>query len=220
LKTQVVGLGAGGHAKVVIEILRFSDSFELIGLLDPKETLWGTDVLGVPVLGGDHLLPDVYKRGVRGVFVGVGATGEVWPRRRLYRMARAQGFEPVTAIHPTAVVSTSARIGCGGTVMAGAIVNAAARLGENVIVNSGAIVEHDCVIGDHAHIAPGAMLASAVHVGEGSHVGLGAAVLQGRRIGCNVVIGAGAVVVRDVRDDVVVTGVPARVLKARSDEHE
>ena len=216
LTITVVGLGAGGHAKVVVEILRLMDGIEIVCLLDRNAALWGTELVGVPVLGGDDLLLGLRQKGVRGVFVGVGATGEVGPRRGLYRMARSQGFELVTAIHPAAVVSTSARLGCGGTVMAGAIINADARLGENVIVNSGAIVEHDCVVGDHVHIAPGAKLASGVHVGDGSHVGLGAVVLQGRRVGCNAVIGAGAVVVRDVPDDVVVTGVPARVLRTRS----
>lgn len=200
----------------MIEILRLLEGTEVVGLLDRNEALWGSEVLGVEVLGGDDRLPDLYEKGVRGLFVGVGATGEAGPRRRLYEMARSHGFDLVTAVHPAAIVSPSARIGRGGTVMAGAIINAEARLGEDVIVNSGAIVEHDCVIGDHVHIAPGAKLASGVHVGDGSHIGLGAAILQGRRIGRNTVVGAGAVVIGDVADDLVVAGVPARVLRARS----
>lgn len=215
-KVQVLGLGAGGHAKVVIEILRLMEDVEVVALLDSNDTLWRSHVLGVPVLGGDDLLPDLYGKGIRTFFVGVGATGDMGPRRRLYRSTRAHGFDAITAIHPTAVISRTAQIGVGGTVMAGAIINAGAQIGEDVIVNSGALVEHDCVIGDHVHIAPGAKLASGVLVGDGSHIGLGAAIIQGKRIGRNAVVGAGAVVVRDIPDDVVVTGVPARVLRTRS----
>jgi len=212
---SVIGIGAGGHARVVIEILRLMGGYDLAGLLDSRPELQGAQVLGVPVLGDDSLLPGLYAQGVRHVFIGVGGTGDTRPRRRLYELARGLGFEIVAAIHPQAVLSPSAQIGRGPTVMAGAVINAAARLGENVIVNSGAIVEHDCVIGNHVHIASGARLASTVHVGDSAHIGLGACVRQCVRIGAGAIVGAGAVVVKDVPDDAVVVGVPARVLRKR-----
>jgi UDP-perosamine 4-acetyltransferase len=209
--SPVIGLGAGGHARVVIEILRLMGSYEVLGLLDKNQELWGTSVLGATVLKDDSLLAEMFERGVREAFIGVGSVGATHARRRLFDMARARGFEMVRAIHPAAVVSSSAEIGEGPTVMASAVINAAARLGDNVIVNTGAIVEHDCVIGHHVHIATGACLAGEVRVDEGTHVGLGARILQGVRIGRNAVVGAGAVVLRDVPDEVVVVGVPARV---------
>jgi len=210
---RVVGLGAGGHAKVVIEILRVMGGYKLVGLLDPKQELWNTKVLGVPVLGGDDLLPKLYKEGVRRAFIGLGTIGDTRPRRQLYEKARAQGFQIVRAIHPRAIISSSAVVGDGPTVMAGAIINANVRLGDDVIVNTGAIVEHDCIISNHVHIATGARLASTVHVGEGSHIGLGASIRQCICIGRNAIVGAGAVVVEDVPDDVVVAGVPARIMR-------
>lgn len=210
---QVIGLGAGGHAKVVIEILQLVGGYELVGLLDLRQDLWGVDVLGVPVLKDDSLLPELYAQGVRHAFIGLGTSGDTRPRKRLYTQVRRQGFQIVPAIHPQAAIAPSAKIGHGPTIMAGAIVNAAARLGDSVIVNSGAIIEHDCVIGDHVHVATGAMLAGNVHVGQGTHIGLGASVRQGIRVGCQAVVGAGAVVVDDVPDSVVVVGVPAGILK-------
>lgn len=215
MKPRVVGVGAGGHAKVVVDILRTAP-VEIVGLLERNAALWGTRVLGVKVLGGDDLLPQLRGDGVTHAFIGVGCTGDTAPRRRLHRIAKEHGFEIVSAIHATAVISQYATIGPGATLMPGSVVNAGTTLGENVIVNSGAIVEHDCTIGDHVHIATGARLASAVRVGHGSHIGLGASVRERCRIGRDVIVGAGAVVVDDVPDGVVVVGVPARVLSQRT----
>ena len=215
---QVIGLGAGGHAKVVIEILQLIGGYEFVGMLDPKEELWNSDILGVTVLGNDELLPELYNQGVRNAFVGLASVADTRPRRRLYEKVCQQGFQIVADIHPQAIISPSVEIGCGSTIMAGAVINAAARLGDNVIVNTGAIIEHDCIIGDHVHIAIGARLASNVHVGEGTHIGLGASIRQYIRIGRNAIVGAGAVVVDDVPDNVRVMGVPARVLEKGVDE--
>ena len=191
---RVVGLGAGGHAKVVVEILHLVGGYEVVGLLDPKQELWNTEVLGIPVLGDDSLLPELYKDGVRHAFIGLGTVGDTLPRRQLYEKARSQGFQVVQAIHPQAILSPSVEIGRGPTIMAGAVINANTRLGDNVVVNTGAIIEHDCTIGDHVHIATGARLASTVHVDEGAHIGVGASVRQCIRIGRNAIVGAGAVV--------------------------
>lgn len=212
---RVIGLGAGGHAKVVLEILQSLGEYEVIGLLDPKASLWGTSVLSARVLGDDRLLPELRQQGVQYAFIGLGSVGDTEPRRRLYDKAREHGFEIADAIHPQSVISPSAILGNGLTVMAGVVVNACVHLGVNGIINTGAIVDHDCVIGDHVHIATGAHLAGAIHVGEGTHIGLGASIIQGISIGKNVIVGAGAVVVKDIPDGVIAVGVPARVIKKR-----
>jgi UDP-perosamine 4-acetyltransferase len=209
---RVVGLGAGGHARVVIEILRSYEHYELVGLLDPKRELHGKSILGVQVLGDDERLNDLIRNGVEYFFVGVGSTGDTMPRKKLYEMALGYGLNPVDAIHPKAVVSPSVQVGRGVTIMAGAVINAGARIGSNVVVNTGAIVEHDCMISDHAHVATAAQLASTVEVGEGTHIGAGATVRQCVTIGESAIIGAGAVVVKNVSPHAVVVGVPARQL--------
>jgi UDP-perosamine 4-acetyltransferase len=211
MSIKVIGLGAGGHAKVVIEILQADDGYELVGLLDRKPDLQNQRVLGVPVLGNDELLPILKNEGIRHFFVGLGSIGDTTPRRRLFELAWHYDMQPVNAIHPQAIVSPSADAGQGVTMMAGAVLNACASLGANVVINTGAIVEHDCVIGDHVHIATGAKLASTVQVGAGAHIGAGATVRQCLTIGAGAIIGAGAVVIRDVAPHTVVVGVPARV---------
>jgi len=207
---KVVGLGAGGHAKVLIEILRAMGGFELIGLLDIDPDLKDSQVLGVPVLGNDNLLPELRAQGVDHAFIGIGSIGNNQPRVDLYKKATDSGFKMVQAIHPSAVISPSAETGAGLSVMATAVINAAAILGDNVIINTGAILEHDCVIGDHVHVATGARLAATVCVGDGAHIGAGATVRQSVTIGPGAVVGAGAVVVSDVPSDARVAGVPAR----------
>jgi sugar O-acyltransferase (sialic acid O-acetyltransferase NeuD family) len=209
----VLGLGAGGHAKVIIELLRATGGYEVIGLLDSREDLHGTEVLGIRVLGGDELLPEYFNQNVRCAFIGMGTVGDTTARRRLYEKVLDNGFECARAIHPQALVSASAAVGLGPTIMAGAVVNAGTRLGDNVIVNTGAIVEHDCTVGSHAHIATGAHVGGGVCIGEGAHVGIGATIRQGIVIGRGAIVGAGAVVVRQVPDSVTVVGVPADILK-------
>jgi UDP-perosamine 4-acetyltransferase len=213
VKPAVIGFGAGGHAAVLVETLQLDGEYEIVGLLDVEQSLHGTSVLGVPVLGTDELLPALYRKGVRLFFVGVGSVGDARARERLYVLGLDQGLEPIRVLHPRALVSRSTKLGRGAAILAGAIVNSRAEIGENVIVNSGAIIEHDCIVGSHAHVAPGAALAGGVNVGEGAHVGIGATIREGLRVGARAVVGAGAAVTKDVPENTTVVGVPARYLK-------
>lgn len=115
-----------------------------------------------------------------------------------------------TAIHPSAIISPSAKIGEGTVIMPGAIINAGARIGKHCIINTGASVDHGCVIGDFCHIAPHAALCGQVHVGDGTLIGVGAAVIPCKEIGKWCIVGAGAVVTAKVDDNKTVVGVPAK----------
>lgn len=159
MKIPVVGLGAGGHAKVVIDTLQQGDVYELIGLLDPDPELTGKCLLGVPILGGDERLKDLHASGIQHFFVGVGGTLDMRIRLRLFQYATTLGLKPISAIHPQSVISSAASLGRGVVAFALTAVNAGAVIGDNVILNTGSIVEHDCLVGDHVHISPGACLA-------------------------------------------------------------
>ena len=212
-KPSLIGLGAGGHSKVVIEILNLLGQYEVFGLLDRDPELEGTKIQGVKILGDDSLLPQLAERGVKYFFVGLGSTGDARPRKILFEKAREFNLKPVEVIHPRAVISPSAHIGGGAQIMANAVVNPSSVIGINNIINTGAIIEHDCVLGDHVHIATGAKLASSVKVGDMAHIGAGATVRQLINIGEGAIVGAGAVVVKDVPAGHTVVGNPAKRLK-------
>ena len=213
MSIKAIGLGAGGHAKVVIEIIRLMDTVDIVALLDKDSKLHGKKLLGIPVLGDDSALNDMREKGITHFFIGLGSVGDSSTRKRLFEQARAIGLQPVDAIHPGSEMSASARVGEGATIMANAVINASAIIGVNNIINTGAIVEHDCILGDHVHLATGASVASTVTIGSGAHIGAGATVRQLINIGEDSIVGAGATVVKDVPDGVTVVGNPAAPIK-------
>lgn len=209
---EVLIIGAGGHGRVVLEIVRAEGKYHPTGFIDADAALADTLVAGVPVLGTLNALPRVLRqrKGIRAVV----AIGDNRIRRGCAAKVVAAGVELVSVVHPSAIVSPSAKIGRNVVIAAGAIVGTEAILADSVLVNSGAIVDHECRIGEGVHVGPGAKLAGRVSVDAGAFIGLGAAVIQCCSIGAESIIGAGAVVIRDVEPGTTVVGVPARTIKA------
>ena len=208
----IIGLGAGGHGQVVLELVLASGRFAFAGFLDPDPAAGrGAEFT---VLGGDEKMEALHASGIKTAFNGVGGFGDGAAHRRVYEKAVALGFEFPWVAHPSAVVSPSAQLGFGTVVCAQAVVNTGARLGENVIVNTAASVDHHCVVGGHVHLAPGVRLAGGVHIGEGAQLGMGTVVREGVRVGARAVVGAGAVVLTDIPEDGFAVGVTAE-LRAR-----
>lgn len=201
---QILIIGAGGHARVVIDVVRAA-GFIPVAALDPSSV--GSSCNGVEVIGGDELAGSMFEGGLRRAVVAIGDNAL---RLRIGRRVREIGFALPTIIHPSAVVSPSAEIGDGTVVMPLAIINAAAKIGSIAIINSGAIVEHDCAIGDGAHIAPGSRLGGTVSVGIETLIGIGAVVRPEGSIGNHSVVGAGSTVIGEVASQTVAMGSPAR----------
>ena len=207
--SNVVIVGAGGHARVIIDVLA-SRGIVPTGVLDPHAEP-GTLVSGVTVLGDDTWLDANRTEDLR-VVVGLGSTGSVAVREGMFDLLRSKGLTVVGCVHASAVIGSDCRVDTTAQVLPGCVINHSATLGANVVVYSGTIVEHDCVVDDHAYLSPGVTLCGGVHVGRSAFIGAGATVLQGVRIGASAVVAAGAVVTRDVADGATVMGVPAKVV--------
>ena len=167
--------GAGGHAQVVIDVLRARGIRvrRMYNDVPANQHPASENVLpGIRIVG-----PDQFPELDVPLILAVGINGE---RAELAQVLDAQFG---TAIHPSAIIAPTARIGEGTVVLHGAIVQPNATLGQHVLINTGASVDHDCVVEDYAHISPQAALSGHVSIGEGTHIGVGAVVIPEVRVG-------------------------------------
>jgi len=205
---EIILLGGGGHAKVLIDLINTSMQFEISGILDTQLEI-GTKVLNVSVLGDDDLLSGLYSKGIKNVCIAIGSVKDNARRRILFDKVKQMGFLVPYLLHPQTIISKNVHFSEGVQIMAGVNVQTDSLFKKNTIINTGAIIEHDCSIGSHAHICSGAVISGGCTVGDGAFIGAGATVMQGINIGQYVTVAAGAVVVKDVPDGSMVKGVPA-----------
>lgn len=210
---KIVLIGAGGHCKVIIDIIKSTNEYEIAGITDDNQK--HANILDVPIIGDDSILEQLYKNGVNYAFICVGALNNINLRNTIYRKLELIGFKLPVLIHKNSVVSEFARIGDGTCVLPGAIINAGSKVGKNCIINSGCVIEHDCTIGDNSHISPNVSLAGGVNIGCNTHVGIGSSIIQNINLGNNVTIGAGAVVINNIDDNTLAFGVPAKVISIK-----
>jgi acetyltransferase EpsM len=196
--------GAGGHAKVVLEILE-AQKLSTIEIIDEYKE--GT-VNDLPISGKS--IPGKIEATDQ-VIIAIGNN-----QVRKYISEKYQSVKYINVIHPSSNVSPRVILGEGSVIMAGVSINADTIIGKHSILNTNCSVDHDNKIGSFVHISPNVALAGNVQVGDGTHIGIGACVIQGIRIGKWATIGAGAVIVKDIPDYAVVVGNPGKIIKYHS----
>ena len=212
-KDKIAVVGASGHARVVLDILRLQ-GMQVVGLLDTYKPV-GSALLEHVVIGSCQDLPGLLRDGrVNGIIVAI---GDNWIRARMASEIRhlAPDIPFVTAIHPSAQIASDVVIGAGTAVMAGAVINPGSVVGEFCIVNTRASLDHESVMESYASLGPGVTTGGCVRIGAFSVIGISATILQELKIGRHSIVGASATVFHDVPDEVVVYGTPARVIRAR-----
>ena len=207
-RKPILIIGAGGHAKVLIDAL-LQQNADILGIVDRNIQNVGEKVLGIKVLGDDTY---VLKYSPQEIYLvnGIGSIGPMQARKHVYDLFHQKGYSFMTVIHPSAIIGREVKLAEGVQVMAGAVIQTGCVIGINTIVNTRAVVDHECVLGNHSHIAPGAVLSGSIKIGDCTHIGTGAVIIQGKSVGGNTLVGAGAVVVNNIGSDLVACGVPAK----------
>jgi sugar O-acyltransferase (sialic acid O-acetyltransferase NeuD family) len=212
---RVVIIGAGGHGREVADILRHqaqrSPDSGILGFVVDEPGLHAEVVNDLPVLGDWSWFESVDKSEIRVVC----AVGLPQTRKRLIDRARSIGLSFINAISPLAHLSPDAKIGEGLMMFPHSFASTDSFVGDHAIVNVAATISHDTKIGSYGTLNPGVHLAGNVSIGEGCYLGIGSSVIHGVAIGSWTTVGAGSVVIRDLPENVVAVGVPARVIRTK-----
>lgn len=195
----IILIGAGGHSKVIIELLRLS-KYKIIGVVDQTKNK-GELICGIPILGSDKEINN-YPSSKIELVNAVGSIPGHNDRSKISNKFRKLGYSFPSIIHPSSIIASNCIIADGVQVMAGSILQPGVQIGLDSILNTGVIVDHDCIVGENCHLAPGVTLSGGVHIKNGVHIGTGSTIIQNKIIGANSIIAAASIVYRDVPENV------------------
>ncbi|MGL5023158.1 MAG: acetyltransferase [Cetobacterium sp.] len=206
---EIVIIGAGGHAKVIIDIILqrkkiLNDNLIVKGILDDSfSENEEKKLFEIPIIGNVNKISELSSN-----IYYIIAIGNNSIRKKISQNYKEIKY--ITLIHPKAIIAENVSISTGTVLMAGSIVNACTKIGKHCIINTGSIIEHDNIIKDYVHISPGAILCGGVIVEEETWIGTGSTIIQGLKIGTKVIVGAGSIVIKDIEAECKVVGNPAK----------
>jgi sugar O-acyltransferase (sialic acid O-acetyltransferase NeuD family) len=211
MENKIVIIGGGGHAKVLISLIKKTPCYRILGYTDVSNK--GT-ILKTEYIGNDSVLKSIIKEHRDcSAALGIGIIGRANSRMQIFTELKNTGFLIPAIISPDAVINEEVEIGEGSVVFDGVVVNSGARIYKACILNTNSTVEHDCRIGDNSHVAPGSALSGSVCIGKDCLIGTGASIIQGIKIcdGCK--IAAGSVIIKDCKIPGMYAGNPASLKK-------
>lgn len=214
MRHRLLVIGGSDQGRQVLDALEAIGDHDVVGILD-RDLAQGAEVAGFPVVGrDDELARCAEAHGATGFMVAI---GDNFTRRLVHRrtLSVCASLEPVSMIHPAAVVSRSATVGGGSLILAGSVVSNHCVVGDGVLLGTHSSIDHDNQLGSFASLAPGATTAGRVHIGECTAIGIGASVIHGITMGAHSVVGAASLVLHDLPARVVAYGVPAQVARER-----
>jgi sugar O-acyltransferase (sialic acid O-acetyltransferase NeuD family) len=213
---EIIILGTGGNSVDILDTLNDINEvqrktvYKCVGLLDDDERKWGQGILGAPVLGP----LDTANKYADCVFAnGIGSANNFWKKREIIASTQIPRERFETILHPTASISRTAHVGRGVVVFQNVTITSNVTIGDHAIILPSSVISHDDVIGDYTCIAGGVCISGNVTVGQSCYLGSNASVKDGVKIGAFSLVGMGSVVLRDVAENCVVVGNPARALR-------
>lgn len=209
MKEKIIIIGAGGHAKVVIDIIELQSNYEIIGII-AQEDEKKKELFGYKIYKGDKYLLTFYNKGIKNIAIGIGGYKSNSLRKKIFNKVQKIGFNIPALIHPKAIVSSTAKIDDGSVIFAGVILNPEVQIRKNSIIATGSSIDHETIIEDHVLVSAGVTVGACTLIKEEVLVALGAKIISGVEIGSKALIASGAVVVNNINPETIVFGVPAR----------
>jgi sugar O-acyltransferase (sialic acid O-acetyltransferase NeuD family) len=208
---EILVFGAGGHAKVIIDIIEKQNEYKLVGLIDPYKEK-NEEHFGYPILGNNRDYSIINR-----VYGGIIAIGDNWVRYKtsLFIISKNNSFRFMCFIHPFSMIARGVKIGKGSIIMPGVIINSDTIIGNHCIINTNTSIDHDCNIGNYVSLAPKVTTGGHVNISDYSAIGLGTNIIQNINIGEHTIIGAGSTVVRHIGSNIVAFGTPCKKKRTR-----
>jgi len=206
---DLIIIGAGGFGREVAWLATEAiSSFNVLGFLDDREDISGTELGGYSLLGPVDCWPT--HKNVQFVI----AIGNPRVRIKVARRMAAEG-DPrfATLIHKSCIAGPECKFAAGSIICAGCVLTTNINIGRHSIVNIGSTVGHDVNIGDFVTIAPNVSISGCVNLENGSEIGTAAAVRQGITIGAGGMLGMGSTLTKMISDNRFYFGVPAKPVK-------
>ena len=208
LNVALVGARADGHAGSVLDALSCFNNINVVAFFDNTPNKINKKIYGIPVIGDIGKISEFEDEKIDVFHVTIGHNKA---RFDIYNELEAMGLQFLSIIHPTAIISSSAKIGKGCFIGANAVIQNNVDINDYSIINTGAIIEHDNVIGKAVHIAPSACTAGKVTIHDLSFIGIGALVIPEITIGYGAFINAGVLVKKNVEDGLTMVGYTAKI---------
>lgn len=211
---NIVLLGGGLHVQYCIDIIEKEKKFNIIGITDSGSEI-GSSIYDYKVIGRQEELPKLIDE--YAIHAGIITIGDNWSRKIVHDAVTelVPDFEFVNAIHPSTIIGKNVKLGSGIVAMAGCIINPNSVIGNFCFFATGAQIEHDNTICDYASVSAGSITGGRVRIGRYSAITLGVTVLDRVVIGENTVVGSGSLVLKDLPDNVLAYGNPAKVMRER-----
>lgn len=208
MSKDVVIIGAGGHAKVIADIIIKSGD-NLLGFLDDNIELDTIIIEDYMIMGKVEDCIKISEINPDACFII--AIGNNQTRKKIAETYKDINY--YTAIHPSSQIAIDVEIAEGSSIMANTCINSSAKIGKHCIINTASIVEHDNQINNYVHLSPNVTSCGTVTIGELTHIGAGTTIKNNINITAECIIGAGAVVVKEIEEKGTYVGVPAKKIK-------